>query len=87
VKQAPVFTVGHSRRSTEAFVALLKTGRVDLVVDIRCTPRSRTNPQFNLDTLPEASNSVQYFPVNSVQNFPVYAVGFGCLNRPGFAGG
>jgi len=54
VEQAPVFTVGHSTRSTEAFVALLQAGRVDLVVDIRCTPRSRTNPQFNLDTLPEA---------------------------------
>lgn len=51
MEPASVFTVGHSKRSTEAFVALLKAGRVDLVVDIRCTPRSRTNPQFNLDTL------------------------------------
>jgi uncharacterized protein (DUF488 family) len=50
----PVYTVGHSTRSIAEFVALLKTGRVDLVVDIRSTPRSRTNPQFNLDALPEA---------------------------------
>lgn len=50
----PVYTVGHSTRSIAEFVELLKAGRVELVVDIRSTPRSRTNPQFNLDTLPEA---------------------------------
>ena len=50
----PVHTVGHSTRSIAEFVALLKLGRVELVVDIRSTPRSRTNPQFNLDVLPEA---------------------------------
>ena len=31
---------------------LLRIGRVELVVDIRSVPRSRTNPQFNLDVLP-----------------------------------
>ncbi|MEG3154251.1 DUF488 domain-containing protein [Sphingomonas sp. RB1R13] len=50
----PVYTVGHSTRSIGEFVALLKVGRVEIVVDIRSTPRSRTNPQFNLDALPEA---------------------------------
>jgi uncharacterized protein DUF488 len=34
-------------------------GQVDLVVDIRSTPRSRTNPQFNLDALPEALSGRQ----------------------------
>lgn len=54
VERLPVYTVGHSTRSIAEFVELLKAGRVDVVVDIRSTPRSRTNPQFNLDTLPEA---------------------------------
>jgi uncharacterized protein (DUF488 family) len=54
VEQPPVYTVGHSTRTIAEFVALLQKGQVDLVVDIRSTPRSRTNPQFNLDTLPEA---------------------------------
>jgi uncharacterized protein (DUF488 family) len=48
----PVFTVGHSTRTIPEFVDLLREGRVDLVVDIRTIPRSRTNPQYNLDTLP-----------------------------------
>ena len=32
---------------------------MELVVDIRSIPRSRTNPQFNLDALPEALSSWQ----------------------------
>lgn len=34
------------------FVALLPQVEVDLVVDVRSIPRSRTNPQFNFDMLP-----------------------------------
>ena len=49
----PIFTVGHSTRTIEDFVALLLAGGVDLVVDIRSVPRSRTNPQYNLDVLPD----------------------------------
>jgi uncharacterized protein (DUF488 family) len=49
----PVFTVGHSTRSAEEFVALLKAHRIQLLVDVRTVPRSRHNPQFNRDTLPE----------------------------------
>ena len=50
----PVFTIGHSTRTLEEFVDLLRCGPVDMLIDIRSTPRSRTNPQYNLDTLPEA---------------------------------
>ena len=48
----PFFTIGHSTRPTEEFVALLKAAEVELVVDVRTVPRSRTNPQFNSDVLP-----------------------------------
>lgn len=54
VERLPVYTVGHSTRTIVDFVELLKQGRVELVVDIRSIPRSRTNPQFNFDALPEA---------------------------------
>lgn len=47
----PFFTIGHSNRSLEAFVALLKDAEIERVVDIRTVPRSRANPQFNTDTL------------------------------------
>jgi uncharacterized protein (DUF488 family) len=48
----PFFTIGHSTRPTEEFVALLKDAEINLVVDVRTVPRSRTNPQFNSDVLP-----------------------------------
>jgi Protein of unknown function, DUF488/Hypervirulence associated proteins TUDOR domain len=49
-----VFTIGHSTRTIVEFEALLQQVSVDLVIDVRSIPRSRTNPQFNADTLPEA---------------------------------
>src|ERR1044071_5602556 len=50
----PFFTIGHSTRTIEAFVDLLRVGEVQLVVDIRTVPRSRTNPHYNSDSLPAA---------------------------------
>ena len=47
----PFFTIGHSNRSLEEFVELLKSAGIELVADIRKFPRSRANPQFNVDTL------------------------------------
>lgn len=47
----PIFTIGHSTRTIPEFVELLRLGRVDMVVDIRSAPRSRTNPHFNPDEL------------------------------------
>lgn len=42
-----IFTIGHSTRTTDEFLALLQQVAVDLLVDVRAIPRSRTNPQFN----------------------------------------
>lgn len=49
-----VLTIGHSTRPLEELVALLRAHRVMRLVDVRTIPRSRHNPQFNLETLPEA---------------------------------
>jgi uncharacterized protein (DUF488 family) len=45
------FTIGHSTRSVEEFVGLLKPLAIKLVVDVRNIPRSRTNSQFNSGAL------------------------------------
>ena len=47
-----IFTIGHSTRSVAELIDLLRQAKVDLVVDVRSIPRSRTNPQFNTDALP-----------------------------------
>ncbi|MDQ6704545.1 MAG: DUF488 domain-containing protein, partial [Acidobacteriota bacterium] len=51
-RSEPVFTIGHSTRSIEDFIAILNARRVKLVIDVRTMPRSRHNPQFNRDALP-----------------------------------
>ena len=40
----PFFTIGHSTRPIDEFVALLTAAEVRLVVDVRTVPRSRTTP-------------------------------------------
>ena len=55
----PVYTVGHSTRTIDEFVELLRCGAVGLVIDIRTVPRSRTNPQYNADVLGSRLESFQ----------------------------
>ena len=47
-----IFTIGHSTRPIAEFLTLLQEVGVDLLVDVRSIPRSRTNSQFNVDALP-----------------------------------
>ena len=46
-----VFTVGHSTRTLDELVALLRAFGVLVLADIRTIPRSRRNPQFGADAL------------------------------------
>jgi len=55
----PLFTIGHSVRPLGVFIDLLTAADVRLVVDVRAFPRSRTNPQFNGDTLPRSLSGFQ----------------------------
>ena len=48
-----VLTIGHSTRTLDEFVQLLEVYGVTLLVDVRTVPRSRHNPQFNKETLPD----------------------------------
>ena len=56
MSHAPVtlYTVGHSNRSTEELIALLKEAGVEVLVDVRAQPRSQRHPQFNDDQLRDA---------------------------------
>jgi uncharacterized protein (DUF488 family) len=49
-----IYTIGHSNRTIDELVALLRQVDVDLLVDVRSFPRSRAMPQFNIDTLPDS---------------------------------
>jgi uncharacterized protein (DUF488 family) len=66
-----VLTVGHSTRPLAEFVAMLKAHSVARLMDVRTVPRSRHNPQFNLDTLPVelAANGIGYEHVPGLGGF------------------
>lgn len=49
-----LLTVGHSNQSYVAFARLLKGAGATAVADVRRTPYSRRNPQFNRETLRDA---------------------------------
>jgi uncharacterized protein (DUF488 family) len=49
-----VFTVGHSTRPLDEFIALAQAYGIQRIADIRTVPRSRRNPQFNAETLGSA---------------------------------
>jgi 3-methyladenine DNA glycosylase/8-oxoguanine DNA glycosylase len=46
-----VYTIGHSTRTLEELVTLLRAFDVSVLVDVRAIPRSCRNPQFNRDSL------------------------------------
>ncbi len=42
-----IWTIGHSTRSSEEFIALLQENRIQAVADVRRFPGSRRHPQFS----------------------------------------
>ncbi len=48
-----ILTIGHSTRTLDEFIRIIKINHVTTVIDIRTIPRSRHNPQFNKESLPD----------------------------------
>lgn len=46
-----IWTIGHSTRSFEEFVEMLRAHQIEKLVDVRHYPGSRKFPQFNKDNL------------------------------------
>ncbi len=49
-----IYTIGHSTRSLEEFIALLRAHGVKKLVDVRTIPKSRRHPHFWGDALADA---------------------------------
>jgi len=58
----PFYTIGHGTRPISEFVDLLTSVGVTLLADVRTVPRSRTNPHYNREVLPQslASSGIGY---------------------------
>jgi len=46
-----VYTIGHSNRSFDRIVEILKKYKIELIVDVRSSPYSRYVPQFNRENI------------------------------------
>jgi uncharacterized protein (DUF488 family) len=57
-----IWTIGHSTRSADEFVALLRTNAVGGLADVRTIPRSRRHPHFGSEALAErlGQEGIQY---------------------------
>jgi uncharacterized protein (DUF488 family) len=49
--QKIIYTIGHSTRTLEEFIALLQTFSIEMLVDVRSYPGSRRYPHFNKENL------------------------------------
>ena len=63
-----IWTIGHSTRTSEEFVALLDAHRVEAVADVRRYPASRRHPHFNASELARtlAQASINYLPMRDL---------------------
>jgi uncharacterized protein (DUF488 family) len=57
-----IYTIGHSTRTIDEFIDLLKTHRIEVLVDIRSFPMSRRLPHFNRENMEKslAEAEVEY---------------------------
>ena len=61
-ERLPYFTIGHSTLTVDELAARLHAAGVTRLIDVRSIRRSRTNPQFNQDVLPQqlAARGIAY---------------------------
>jgi uncharacterized protein (DUF488 family) len=57
-----IWTIGHSTRTLNEFIALLKSFQIECVVDIRSLPGSKRYPHFNKEALEVSltENKIKY---------------------------
>lgn len=69
-----IWSLGHSTRTIDAFLALLTGHRIETLADIRTIPQSRRHPQFARDSLARstAAAGISY----------VHLPGLGGLRKP-----
>jgi uncharacterized protein (DUF488 family) len=49
-----MLTIGHSNRPIAVFLDMLRAHGVEILADVRTVPKSRYNPHFNRETLPQS---------------------------------
>jgi len=69
-----VWTIGHGTRSIDELIGLLAAHGVARLIDVRTVPRSRHNPQFDRDRIPD--------DLERAEIIYIHMPGLGGLRRP-----
>jgi uncharacterized protein (DUF488 family) len=66
MNERTVYTIGHSTRSLDEFLQMLKSFDVQELIDVRTIPMSRYNPQYNktnlVNVLPQHGLAYKHMP-------------------------
>lgn len=85
-----IYTVGHSTRSADQLLEILRTVRIGTVADVRSFPSSRRHPQFNRGELeqwlPQAAIDYLHFGELGGRRKPVAGSPNGGWRERGFRG-
>ena len=67
-ENSKIWTIGHSTRSLDEFIAMLHSFNIQLLVDIRSFPGSRKFPQFNKGNLEKSlpENKIEYLHLENL---------------------
>lgn len=69
MKKKEAYTIGHSTRTTQEFLDILKEFEIEVLVDIRHYPGSRYCPQFNKEVMRD------YLPENDIEYIHLVELG------------
>ena len=60
-----IWTIGHSTRSLDAFIQVLKSFKIELLADVRSLPGSNRFPHFNKEALEDSlkKHSIEYIHI------------------------
>lgn len=67
-EQQNIWTIGHSNHSLEEFLAMLKSFKIELLVDVRSYPGSNYVPHFNKENLQQSlpENDINYLHIKKL---------------------
>lgn len=80
-----IYTIGHSNYSVDKLIDMLKIYDIDCVIDIRGTPYSKYNVQFNKETIRKTLTDRGYLYIYMGKEFAVQRMNKSSYTKEGYA--
>ncbi|MEG0297481.1 MAG: DUF488 domain-containing protein [Clostridium sp.] len=80
-----IYTIGHSNYSLERLVEMLRFFNIDCVVDIRGTPYSKYNIQFNKEVIEESLKRAGFTYIYMAKEFAAKRENKASYNKDGYS--